>query len=116
MSDGHRSGVCRTLSAAQMERSKVHGCGRGVRFLGRMRTVTYRSLPSIWGWRMTISELPPFIGQLGEGEIVVIQKILHENDATEEQMKKLFEEERMRKRDPGSTWRKQVMSSAKRSG
>lgn len=44
-----------------------------------------------------MSESPPFIGQLGQREIVVIQKILHENDATEEQMKKLFEEERMRK-------------------
>jgi hypothetical protein len=62
-----------------------------------MRTVTYRSLPSIWGLENMMSESPPFIGQLGQREIVVIQKILHENDATEEQMKKLFEEERMRK-------------------
>ena len=45
-----------------------------------------------------MSELPQFIGLLGQREIVLIQKILHENDATEEEMKKLFEEERMRKR------------------
>ena len=45
-----------------------------------------------------MSESPQFIGLLGQREIVLIQKILHENDATEEEMKKLFEEERMRKR------------------
>jgi hypothetical protein len=44
-----------------------------------------------------MSESPQFIGLLGQREIVLIQKILHENDATEEEMKKLFEEERMRK-------------------
>ena len=44
-----------------------------------------------------MSESPQFIGQLGQREIALIQTILHENDATEEQMKKLFEEERMRK-------------------
>jgi hypothetical protein len=45
-----------------------------------------------------MSESPQFIGLLGQREIVLIQKILHENHATEEEMKKLFEEERMRKR------------------
>ena len=45
-----------------------------------------------------MSESPQFIGLLGQREIVLIQKILHENNATEEEMKKLFEEERMRKR------------------
>ena len=44
-----------------------------------------------------MSKSPQFIGLLGQREIVLIQKILHENDATEEEMKKLFEEERMRK-------------------
>jgi len=44
-----------------------------------------------------MSESPQFVGLLGQREIVLIQKILHENDATEEEMKKLFEEERMRK-------------------
>ena len=43
-----------------------------------------------------MTESPQFIGLLGQREIVVIQKILHENDDTEEEMKKLFEEERMR--------------------
>ena len=45
-----------------------------------------------------MSESPQFIGLLGQREIALIQKILHENDATEEEMKRLFEEERMRKR------------------
>jgi len=45
-----------------------------------------------------MSESPQFVGLLGQREIVLIQKILHENDATEEEMKKLFEEERMRRR------------------
>ena len=45
-----------------------------------------------------MSESPQFIGLLGQREIVLIQKILHENNATEEEMKKLFEEDRMRKR------------------
>ena len=44
-----------------------------------------------------MSKSPQFVGLLGQREIVLIQKILHENDATEEEMKKLFEEERMRK-------------------
>jgi hypothetical protein len=43
-------------------------------------------------------ESPQFIGLLGQREIVLIQKILRENNATEEKMKKLFEEDRMRKR------------------
>ena len=46
-----------------------------------------------------MSESPQFIGLLGQKEIVLIQKFLHENDATEEEMKKLFEEESMRKHD-----------------
>jgi hypothetical protein len=45
-----------------------------------------------------MTESPQFIGLLGQREIVLIQKILHENNATEEEMKKLFEEDRMRKR------------------
>ena len=44
-----------------------------------------------------MSKSPQFIGLLGQKEIVLIQKFLHENDATEEEMKKLFEEESMRK-------------------
>ena len=62
-----------------------------------MRTLSYWSLPSMSGLENMMSESPQFIGLLGQREIVVIQKILHENDATEEEMKKLFEEERMRK-------------------
>ena len=34
-----------------------------------------------------MTELPQFIGLLGQREIVIIQKILHENNATEEEMK-----------------------------
>jgi hypothetical protein len=45
-----------------------------------------------------MTESPQFIGLLGQREIVLIQTILHENNATEEEMKKLFEEDRMRKR------------------
>jgi hypothetical protein len=45
-----------------------------------------------------MAESPQFIGLLGQREIVLIRKILHENNATEEEMKKLFEEDRMRKR------------------
>jgi len=45
-----------------------------------------------------MTDSPQFIGLLGQREIVLIQKILHENNATEEEMKKLFEEHRMRKR------------------
>jgi len=45
-----------------------------------------------------MTESPQFIGLLGQREIVLIRKILRENNATEEEMKKLFEEERMRKR------------------
>ena len=45
-----------------------------------------------------MTESPQFIGLLGQREIVLIQKILRENNATEEKMKKLFEEDRMRKR------------------
>ncbi len=45
-----------------------------------------------------MAESPQFIGLLGQREIVLIQTILHENNATEEEMKKLFEEDRMRKR------------------
>ena len=68
-----------------------------VRSLGSMRTLTYWSLPSMSGLEDMMSESPQFIGLLGQREIVLIQKILHENDATEEEMKTLFEEERMRK-------------------
>jgi hypothetical protein len=50
------------------------------------------------GMEDVMSESPQFIGLLGQREIVLIQTILRENDATEEEMKKLFEEERMRKR------------------
>ena len=39
-----------------------------------------------------MTESPQFIGLLGQREIVLIRKILHENNATEEEMKKLFEE------------------------
>jgi hypothetical protein len=46
---------------------------------------------------LAMSDSPQFLGMLGQKEIVVIQTILHENDATEEEMKKLFEESRMRK-------------------
>ena len=60
------------------------------------RTLTCWLLPSS-GLEDMMSESPQFIGLLGQREIVLIQKILHENDATEEEMKKLFEEERMRK-------------------
>jgi hypothetical protein len=42
-------------------------------------------------------ESPQFLGLLGQREVVLIRKILHENNATEEEMKKLFEEDRMRK-------------------
>ena len=45
-----------------------------------------------------MTESPQFVGLLGQREIVLIQTILHENNATEEEMKKLFEEDRMRKR------------------
>ncbi len=45
-----------------------------------------------------MAESPQFVGLLGQKEIVLIQTILHENNATEEEMKKLFEENRMRKR------------------
>lgn len=45
-----------------------------------------------------MTESPQFIGLLGQREIVLIQTILHENNATEEEMKKLFEEDRMGKR------------------
>jgi hypothetical protein len=60
------------------------------------RTLTW-SLPSMSRLEDMMRESPQFIGLLGQREIVLIQKILHENDATEEEMKKLFEEERMRK-------------------
>ncbi len=45
-----------------------------------------------------MAESPQFIGMLGQKEIALIQTILRENNATEEEMKKLFEEDRMRKR------------------
>jgi hypothetical protein len=44
-----------------------------------------------------MTDSPQFIGLLGQREIVLIQKLLHENNATEEEMKKLFEEDRMGK-------------------
>ena len=44
-----------------------------------------------------MTDSPQFIGLLEQREIVLIQKILHENNATEEEMKKLFEEDRMGK-------------------
>jgi hypothetical protein len=44
-----------------------------------------------------MTESPQFIGLLGQREIVLIRKILRENNATEEEMKKLFEEDRMGK-------------------
>lgn len=44
-----------------------------------------------------MTDSPQFIGLLGQREIVLVQKLLHENNATEEEMKKLFEEDRMGK-------------------
>ena len=60
-------------------------------------TVTGFGRSGQWvGMEDVMSESPQFIGLLGQREIVIIQEILHENDATEEEMKRLFEEERMR--------------------
>ena len=42
-----------------------------------------------------MTDSPQVIGLLVQREIVLIQKLLHENNATEEEMKKLFEEDRM---------------------
>jgi len=42
-----------------------------------------------------MTDSPQFIGLLGQREIVLVQKLLHESNATEEEMKKLFEEDRM---------------------
>ena len=44
-----------------------------------------------------MTDSPQFIGLLGQREIVLVQKLLHKNNATEEEMKKLFEEDRMGK-------------------
>ena len=95
MVDGRRDAIKRMPSPVQ--RSKVHGCDRAHQISWKYADADLLVAPVDEGLEDMMSESPQFIGLLGQREIVLIQKILHENDATEEEMKKLFEEERMRK-------------------